>query len=290
MDLFENNTRISESSKKLYSHNLKKLNDGNEIKNLNFLKKTELIEEKLNKLKNNTKRSYLIAIVSVLKGRDKFKKTKDFYYEKMMEMNKTLTDNTDKTQKEENNWLNQDEVNEKFNDLYKIVDQIGNKRKLKVGQYDKLLDCLILGLYVTMPPRRNLDYVKMVVGEDGDDKELNYYHNGVMYFNRYKTSKTYNQQTAEVPDKLMKVIKLYMKFKPKDTNWFLINNKGNNIDTSVEMTRRLQNIFGRKISSSMLRKIYLTDKYSDNAEGLKADASKMATSVNTINNNYIKAD
>ena len=170
MDLFENNTRISESSKKLYSHNLKKLNDGNEIKNLNFLKKTELIEEKLNKLKNNTKRSYLIAIVSVLKGRDKFKKTKDFYYEKMMEMNKTLTDNTDKTQKEENNWLNQDEVNEKFNDLYKIVDQIGNKRKLKVGQYDKLLDCLILGLYVTMPPRRNLDYVKMVVGEDGDDK------------------------------------------------------------------------------------------------------------------------
>jgi hypothetical protein len=290
MDLFENNTRISESSKKLYSHNLKKLNDGNEIKNLNFLKKTELIEEKLNKLKNNTKRSYLIAIVSVLKGRDKFKKTKDFYYEKMMEMNKTLTDNTDKTQKEENNWLNQDEVNEKFNDLYKIVDQIGNKRKLKVGQYDKLLDCLILGLYVTMPPRRNLDYVKMVVGEDGDDKELNYYHNGVMYFNRYKTSKTYNQQTAEVPDKLMKVIKLYMKFKPKDTNWFLINNKGNNIDTSVEMTRRLQNIFGRKISSSMLRKIYLTDKYSDNAEGLKQDASKMATSVNTINNNYIKAD
>ena len=290
MDLFEFNTRISDSSKKLYTHNLKKLNDGNEIKNLNFLKKTELIEEKLNKLKPNTMRSYLISIVSVLKNRDKYKKTKDFYYKKMMDMNSTLRDNTDKTQKEENNWLTQEEINEKFNDLYKIVDEINNKRKLKAGQYDKLLDCLILGLYVTMPPRRNLDYVKMVVGEDGDDKELNYYHNGVMYFNRYKTSKTYNQQTAEVPDELMKVIKLYMKFKPKDTNWFLINNKGNNIDTSVEMTRRLQNIFGRKISSSMLRKIYLTDKYSDNAEGLKADASKMATSVNTINNNYIKAD
>ena len=200
MDLFEFNERISDSSKKLYTHNLKKLNDGNEIKNLNFLKKTELIEEKLNKLKPNTMRSYLIAIVSVLKGRDKYSKTKNFYYEKMMEMNTALRDNTDKTQKEENNWLNQDEINEKFNDLYKIVDEIGNKRKLKTGQYDKLLDCLILGLYVTMPPRRNLDYVKMVVSEDGDDKELNYYHNGVMYFNRYKTSKTYNQQTAEVPD------------------------------------------------------------------------------------------
>jgi len=290
MDLFENNTRISESSKKLYSHNLKKLNDGNEIKNLNFLKKTELIEEKLSKLKNNTKRSNLISIVSVLKNRDKFKKIKDFYYEKMMKLNKELQDNTDKTPKEENNWLTQEEINEKFNDLYKIVDEINNKRKLKAGQYDKLLDCLILGLYVTMPPRRNLDYVKMVVGEDTGDKDFNFYHNGVMYFNKYKTSKTYNQQTADVPEKLTKIIKLYLKFKPKDSNWFLINNKGKNIDTSVSMTRRLQNIFGRKISSSMLRKIYLTDKYGDSAEGLKEDASKMATSVSTINNNYIKKD
>jgi len=56
------------------------------------------------------------------------------------------------------------------------------------------------------------------------------------------------------------------------------------------MTRRLQNIFGRKISSSMLRKIYLTDKYSDSVKGLKEDASKMGTSVSTINNNYIKKD
>jgi hypothetical protein len=290
MDLFEFNEKISDSSKKLYTHNLKKLNDGNNIKNLNFLKKINVIEEKLSKLTPNTRRTYLIAIVSVLKNRDKLNKIKEIYYEKMMKLNKELHDNTDKTTKEENNWLNQDEINEKFNDLYKIVDNLGNKRKLKEGQYDKLLDCLILGLYTTMPPRRNLDYVKMVIGENSDNKDLNYYHNGKMYFNRYKTSKTYNQQTADVPEKLTKIIKLYLKFKPKDSNWFLINNKGKNIDTSVSMTRRLQNIFGRKISSSMLRKIYLTDKYSDSVKGLKEDASKMGTSVSTINNNYIKKD
>jgi hypothetical protein len=38
----------------------------------------------------------------------------------------------------------------------------------------------------------------------------------------------------------------------------------------------------------MLRKMYLTNKYSDNAEQLKTDATAMGTSVQTIGTNYIK--
>ena len=34
---------ISETSKNIYSKNISRLNDGNEIKNYNFLKKTETI-------------------------------------------------------------------------------------------------------------------------------------------------------------------------------------------------------------------------------------------------------
>ena len=38
----------------------------------------------------------------------------------------------------------------------------------------------------------------------------------------------------------------------------------------------------------MVRKIYLTDKYSDMKENLEEDAKEMGTSFNTINNHYIK--
>ena len=65
MELFNN---ISASSKKLYTHNLKKLNQDQEIKNLNFLKNKENILEQLEGKKPNTKRTYLISIVSAVKN------------------------------------------------------------------------------------------------------------------------------------------------------------------------------------------------------------------------------
>jgi hypothetical protein len=52
----------------------------------------------------------------------------------------------------------------------------------------------------------------------------------------------------------------------------------------------LNKIFGKKIGVSMLRAISLTDKYGKMAEDLKKDAGDMATSVDTIMNNYIKQD
>ena len=57
--------KMSDSSKRLYMHNLKKLNDNKEIKDFNYLKKTETIMEKMPK-NRNTARSYIIACVQFL--------------------------------------------------------------------------------------------------------------------------------------------------------------------------------------------------------------------------------
>ena len=57
---------------------------------------------------------------------------------------------------------------------------------------------------------------------------------------------------------------------------------------STEITKILNKIFNKKISSSMLRNIFLTDKYSGVIDELKKDTNAMSTSVNTALNNYIK--
>ena len=57
---------MSDSSKRLYMHNLKRLNDGKEIKDFNYLKKTEQVMEKMPK-NRNTCRSYVIAAVNACK-------------------------------------------------------------------------------------------------------------------------------------------------------------------------------------------------------------------------------
>ena len=75
---------ISETSKNIYSKNIIRLNDGEPVKNYNFLKKNEIIMSKINHLKPNSQRTYLISIVSTLKGLKGFDKEFKYYYDKMM--------------------------------------------------------------------------------------------------------------------------------------------------------------------------------------------------------------
>ena len=49
-------------------------------------------------------------------------------------------------------------------------------------------------------------------------------------------------------------------------------------------------IFGKNISSSMLRKIYLSSKYSNLKEDLENESLAMGTSTSTVQNHYIKED
>ena len=93
--------KLTDSSINLYLRNLKKLNNNEDFKNFNFLKKPEEVLNMLENLKDNTKRQYLISIVSVLNTYgDKYKSLRDKYYKLLKsltsEINKTPT--TEKTE------------------------------------------------------------------------------------------------------------------------------------------------------------------------------------------------
>ncbi len=302
-DPFEKKTDISASSRKLYSFNLRKLNDGKEVKNLNFLSKPEIIT-KLEALTPNTRRTYIIAVVSSLKDRPeaKYKKLYNKYYKMLVDINADLKNNTTKSEKQKENWISQEEVMKKCNDLGEIVAEIKGRRKISEEQYTQLLHAVVLGLYCLQPPRRNSDYTKcLVVKKIPEDNEYNYLDikNWDWVFNNYKTKKTYKQVKMPVPEELVKLLKVYfqyhphakaMKLKSFEPFPFLMTQDGKVIDTSTEMTRTLNKIFGKKIGSSLLRNIFLTDKYSDNAKEMADDVKAMGTSSNTATHNYIKTD
>lgn len=287
MELFNN---ISASSKKLYTHNLKKLNQDQEIKNLNFLKNKENILEQLESKKPNTKRTYLISIVSAVKNSEnkQIKKLYEYYYPMLEQLNKELLDNTKKTDKEVDNWISEEELKEVIENCDAIIEEIKTKRKIDDKQYEALLNCLILSLYTKIAPRRSLDYIEMVVSKPEENQTTNYYYQGKFYFNRFKTQRKYKQQIIDIPPSLDQIIKLYMKFKKGESNKLLINVKGVGFKTSTDMSNRLNKIFGSKVSSSMLRKQFLTSKYGKVIEELEKDTADMATSVGTALNNYIK--
>tara|TARA_R110000782_G_scaffold1597_3_gene6112 strand:- start:198 stop:1124 length:927 start_codon:yes stop_codon:yes gene_type:complete len=302
-DPFEKKTDISASSRKLYTFNLRKLNDGKEVKNLNFLSKPEIIT-KLEALTPNTRRTYIIAVVSSLKDRPeaKYKKLYNKYYKMLVDINADLKNNTTKSETQKENWISQEEVMKKCNDLGEIVAEIKGRRKISEEQYTQLLHAVVLGLYCLQPPRRNSDYTKcLVVKKIPEDNEYNYLDikNWDWIFNNYKTKKTYKQVKMPVPEELVKLLKVYFQYHPhakamKQKSFepfpFLMTQDGKVIDTSTEMTRTLNKIFGKKIGSSLLRNIFLTDKYSDNAKEMADDVKAMGTSSNTATHNYIKTD
>lgn len=304
---------LSDSSIKLYLSILKNLNDKREIKDFKFLSNPKKILDKIKDYKITTQRNVIIAIVSVLKnlGNDLYKS----YYDLMINMNKKIEDEAKENKKsdtQKENWIKWDEVKAKFDEL-----KSKNKmpKNISESQYDNLLDTVILGLYVLLPPRRNKDYLQMKVSKDGkglDDKYnwLDMKKNQFI-FNNYKTEKTYGQQIIDVPAELMDILKKYNKYRKDDDanlksdssdflpqkrdskrvsssdGYLLVKFNGDRLVSDNSLTRRLNKIFGKNISSSMLRHIYLSDKYKDVKEQMKDDAIKMSHSVSQ-QKDYIK--
>jgi len=115
-------------------------------------------------------------------------------------------------------------------------------------------------------------------------------------FNNYKTNGKYNSVVIAIEDELIKVISLYLSNQPKKSKLknktynihFLKTFYNEDIIISQEMTRILYKIFGKSVGSSLLRNLYLTNKYGDMVEELKKDTKNMATSVDVALSTYIK--
>ncbi len=289
---------LAESSIKLYVRNLQKLSPTSGFSNFNFLKKTEDILNKIKDLKDNTKRQYFITIVSVLNSfGDKYRKLANTYYKHMTDIvtkiKEVPTDVKSKAQSE--NWISQEAVEDVQKELEKESVPLFKKKSLSEEQYNKLLQYVVLSLYVLIPPRRNLDWTKMDVCFNGDcsDKSHNYLDlkNKKFHFNIYKTAKEYGETVQDIPQPLLDVLVKFLKFNPvkegKKTIPLLVYYTGKTLDNSNSITRILNKVFGRKISSSMLRHIYLSYKYGDEVKEREKDAKEMGHSVRT-QGDYIK--
>jgi hypothetical protein len=287
---------LSESSIKLYIRNLEKLNGG-ELKDFKFLNKVEAVNEILKAYKDNTKRSILISIVSILgccPDDKKIVKLRKTYYDMMLKKNDEIKENaTDEpTEEQKKNWISWEDVKKRFEELGKEVDEFKNSLVINKPQSETLLYYMILALYVLSQPRRNKDYQYMNVVYKNTDKlpkDKNYlaYSENKFYFNVYKTSKKYGQKTEDINEELKKVIDLYLKFHPKikgkvkkntDTP-FLVAYDGNPLSQVNSMTKIFNKIFGKKISSSALRHIFLSDKYGDTIKEMKKDSDAMGHSI-----------
>ena len=283
---------LNSSSITAYIRNLHKLNNDAPFSSFNFLKDTNKIIEKLKKYKENTKRNYLISIVSVLslfKDNKTTEKLYNTYYDLMMaksnEIKSQPQDELSKSQ--EDNWMSWDEVKKFYDKLHEDVKIFENYKALSEKQYNKLLFFTIMSLYILIEPRRNKDYQEMLIKDNEkdynqDNKQFNYVDikKKNLVYNNYKTSKTYGQKIIKIPTELFGIIENYLKHRKfNDGDYFLVNYKGNPLNKVNSITRVLNKTFDKNIGCSLLRHIFLTHKYKDILDEQQRIAGNMGHSI-----------
>lgn len=274
---------VSDSSASQYIRNLYSLNNQRPFTNLSWLKSKNIIHTRLSDFAKSTQKSMVGCIVSVLslyKDSPAYKKIYNYWYN-IMQSTDENGDTSKMTEKQEDNWLDWNIVLSHRDELLKDCDKFINAKSLTPTQYEKLLHLVVLSLYTDFPPRRNQDYQQMMVVKkwnENYDVKLNYLdmENKKFIFNKYKTAKNHGQQIFDVPDSLMEIFKFYFKFHPNVSKHFylLSNYSGQPILVVNGITRILNKIFGKNVGASMLRHIYLSNKY--NVDEMNEDSDKMA--------------
>jgi hypothetical protein len=291
------NKGLSQNTISMYVKRLYIINDNKPFRSLTFLKDTEKIISSLKeKLSPSTQKSYAGTILSVLSLKDTKtnNKLKNVYNSFISDDDMKIIKEHKTTDKQKENWISQEQINEVKDNLFKQSNEISTKENVSVTQYNTLLKNMLLSFFVNLPPRRASDYALMKYQDDTTDKNFNYLTSkNVLVFHNYKTSKTHGTQEININKNkaLLKDIKMFLPHrKENDNNFLLVKFTGKEFNTINDVTRTLNNIFGKKISTNMLRNMYVSHKYGDMKEEMQSDAQAMAHTVDTQQSVYNKGN
>jgi hypothetical protein len=255
--LQKNRPNLSASSLKTYSSVLRNLQKNMKGEGLEWF--SENVTSILDYLKEKTAQTKKTSLSAL------FVLTKEQRYKDVMVQVMKLVNETDKSQKkndkQDKNWMSVKEIQDIYDPLLvKIKKMLSNKSILNEStMMEFLLVSFLGGVVKDLPPRRSQDYTELKI-RNYDTKKDNYYKSGKFYFNVYKTAKSYGEQVIQVPKELDVILKKWIKMNTND--YMLYSTNGNKL-SSPQISRILNKVFDKNVSTSMLRHIYLTNIYKD---------------------------
>jgi len=256
---------ISKSTARTYSSLLRNLYysaTGADVKekiDMKWFHNQEEVLKALNAKEPKLRKTVLAALMALV-GKAHSAKYSEQMTEDIAEY-KTWLEKQEKTEKQKENWKTVADINAVVKE-YEGRAKAAMKKETALTAEDRktlttwMLLAMTTGYYI--PPRRSMDYALMKF-RNFDKATDNFLDKNDFVFNQYKTAKTYNQQKLEIPRAFRLMITKYIRTIPDGVDT-LIYDTNNNPMTSIKITQRLNRLFGAKVSVSMLRHIYLTDK------------------------------
>lgn len=196
--------------------------------------------------------------------------------------------------KEYNNEKILQKADGKFEDMLKIEDVEKVLKKLEMdakhlyksehktmGDLQKIQNYILLALTggVYQPPRRSLDWLIKFRNYDAENDNHVNMKNKTFVFNNFKTKSSKGQQVIPISKPLYAIVKKWISVIPAGSDYLLFDNKMHSMKPS-QITHRLNSVFGKPISTSMLRHIYLSSKFANvNLKDLVNTATDMGNSA-----------
>lgn len=257
--------------------------------------------------KSNTIKTKLASLIVYLRCIRTDKNSKDIdkaidSYSKVIDMltNEIKMDlsSSEKSTKQKDNWLNEDDVKKLDENLLALI-PVGGIRTAKDLMH--LRNYVIFKIYQDNPTRNELADSKIIFKPTKKDEPLSDEYNYIILdkkkktityqMNQYKTSKNYGQKNVSINSDLYPLFFNYKKAIDLFTkeNWFLLNDSAND-----KMTRNrlgvVYSILGqsinKKLGTSMNRHIQLSKLIP--VKAIKDMTDKMANSPNEALNVYAK--
>lgn len=194
-----------------------------------------------------------------------------------------------KTETQSKNWLSYDDLIKVINNVMSEVKlrQIMKKEELTNKEFDILQELLILRTYIAFPLRNDFADMKILSLKeykkiDDTVKNNNNYmvlspnNKKSFYINQFKNEKFLGAKILEIPQKLNRVINLWLKF--NKSGFYLVKTDRKTPMNPNGITKFLNKIFikycKKKISTSMIRHIVISNMLKDEPTIQEKDEEK----------------
>ncbi len=298
---------VKDSTVKKYEADLKKLQKMFDTDTWSFLDKSKDVKEKLDDKHFTTQRNYFNAIIILLMALDKKKELIDEYTEIRDELNKKYEDDNATgviSEKQKANFVKLEELQKMLNEMDSEIKskKLRQKESLTPKEKNLIQTFILFNIYTRLPMRNDVAGMEIITKRnynklsEENKQEKNYLRldKGSLKFilNDYKTSKKYKEKVLDIPKDLEKLLRFFMRVNKLENGDVLFTS-----GTGKPLTRNaLSQLFiktskkylDKSISTTMLRKIVLSDKFGDLKEEMEKMADIAGHSTDVMNDVYIK--
>jgi len=309
-DIQKARPKLKANTVKQYEIQLKRLQKLFDTEGWDFLKNIDSVKEKLSDKHFTTSRNYYNSIIVLLMALNSDEKLNDLIKEYVTVRDKLNEQYAEEqstgkiSEKQKNNFVELAEIQKMITTMENEIkkEKIKKKEKLSKNDLELLTAYTLFSFLIRLPTRNDMSGMQLIGKtaynnlSDKQKEDTNYLvkekSKMFLVLNEYKTKSKYGEKKIDVPKDLEKILRMYLRLtKTNNGDIVFTNFKGEPINRngiSQLLIKTSKHYLDKSISSTMMRKIVLSDKFAEVNEEKQKMAHITGHDVSTMDEVYIK--